>query len=351
MIGALHQKNDSLPNTSLFGIDGSGESVHEVTIHSSAGASARILTFGGIIRELNIPLRNGTVQDVVLGYETLAGYEQDQAYLGAIVGRYANRIANGQYVHDGKIINLDKNEQGKTTLHGGAKSFAKRIWRIVKREETSVTLRLYSPDGDQGFPGAVFAQCTYSFSGPTEFTIEFSATTDQVTPLNLSQHSYFNLDGTPDLSHHTLKVFASKYTPTDGDLIPTGDVSLVEGTAFDFRSGKSLKSSIDRYDCNFALDGHGGPMVERKAAFLRSTNNGLCMSVATTKPGLQFYDGHLLSVGGLGKAGANYGPNAGLCLETQLFPDSPNQPKFPNCFIKPGQLYHAITRLTFSEDS
>jgi aldose 1-epimerase len=177
------------------------------------------------------------------------------------------------------------------------------------------------------------------------------ATTDHVTPVNLSQHAYFNLDGAADIRHHTLQVFASEYTPAGDDLIPTGKITSVQATPFDFRIGKSLKFNSERFDCNFVLDNSNGRAIERKAALLKSTQSGLSMLALTTKPGLQFYDGHLLSVNGLGKAGASYGANAGLCLETQFFPDSPNQIQFPDCFLTPNHLYHHITRLIFSEDN
>lgn len=328
-----------------------GELVHQVAIHSASGARAQILTLGGIIRELVIPLRNGKRQDVVLGYENLSDYEQDTSYIGAIVGRYANRIANGRYTHAGATIELDKNEKDTITLHGGRTGFSKRVWQVAEVKTSSIALRLLSLYGDQGFPGTVTAQCRYHFSDDNELSIEFCATTDYATPVNLSQHSYFNLDGSSDIAHHTLQIFANEYTPVDDNLIPTGNIAPVDSTVFDFRNVVNLKTEAQQFDCNFVLNRSSQDGFERQAAVLCSKLSGLSMLVTTTKPGLQFYDGHLLAVNGLGKAGASYGANAGLCLETQYFPDSPNKPQFPDCFLKPGQSYHHNTRLKFSEQN
>jgi aldose 1-epimerase len=326
-----------------------GELVHQVTINSAGGARAQILTLGGIIRELIIPLRNGKSQDVVLGYENLSGYEQDTSYLGAIVGRYANRIANGRYTHANATFELDKNESDTITLHGGRAGFSKRVWQVIEVNTSSVTLRLRSTEGEQGFPGTVSAQCRYQFSEDNALSIEFWATTDSITPVNLSQHSYFNLDGSPDIAHHTLQIFADEYTPVSDNLIPTGEIAPVQSTVFDFRTITNLKTNAHQFDCNFVLNRSAQNGSERQAAVLHSKLSGLSMLVTTTKPGLQFYNGHLLAVKGLGKVGASYGANAGLCLETQYFPDSPNQPHFPDCFLKPGQAYHHVTRLKFIE--
>jgi aldose 1-epimerase len=340
--------DQGLTRVSKFGLL-YGDTVHGISIDSAGGARAQILTLGGIIRELVIPLRNGKPQDVVLGYDSLQGYERDTSYLGAVVGRYANRIANGSYTYANATFKLDKNENDSVMLHGGRTGFSKRVWQITEVKSSSVTLRLLSPDGDQGFPGALTAQCRYHFSDDNELSIEFWATADRTTPVNLSQHSYFNLDGSPDISHHTLQIVADEYTPLGNNLIPTGVIAPVQSTVFDFRTEANLKYVAQNFDCNFVLTRIPHHKTERKAAFLRSTLSGLTMLVTTTKPGLQFYDGHMLSVEGTGKAGASYGANAGLCLETQYFPDSPNNPLFPDCFLRPGQSYHHITRLRFAE--
>lgn len=327
-----------------------GEPVYEISIASMGGLKAIILTLGGIIRKLEVPLRDGTLQDVVLGYDRLENYARDTAYLGAIVGRYANRIANGGYSHEGKTYWVDRNENGKTSLHGGTQGFSRRHWRIADFSNSSVTLRLTSVDGDQGFPGTLMAQCKYSFNDQDEFRTEFSAHTDFPTPVNLSQHTYFNLDGSADIGRHSLQVFADEYTPTTPDLIPTGQVADVTGTGFDFRTGKLLQNPKERFDCNLVLNKTGGLNELQPAAVLRSGLNGLTMKLSTTKPGLQFYDGHQLAVNGSGKGNRSYGANAGLCLETQFFPDSPNKPGFPDAILRPGSVYHHVTELQFTQE-
>ncbi len=326
-----------------------GQAVHEVSIRSQNGAKAKILTLGGIICELEIPLRNGTLQDVVLGYGSLKDYELDTAYMGAIAGRYANRIANGSYAFEGKTYLVDRNENQTTCLHGGSKGFSKRIWTVTDITDHAVTLRLSSPNGDQGFPGTLLAQCKYAFVGTSEFSIEFWANTDIASPVNLVQHAYFSLDGSSDISNHILQIFADKFTPTTPDLIPTGEIADVDGTAFDFRKGKLLKDSDQLYDCNLVLNVSKAMNKPQSAAVLRSMLNGLTMTISTTKPGLQFYDGHFLAIGNVGKRGVSYGARAGLCLETQFFPDSPNHPNFPNTILRPGSNYHHVTTLQFSQ--
>ena len=323
--------------------------LHATTIRSPAGASAEILSLGGIIRTLNIPLGNGTTQDVVLGYDNISGYEQDTAYMGAIVGRYANRIGNGRYSHAGLTHDLDRNEKSATTLHGGRHGFSGKTWTVIQSSAEAVVLQLISRDGDQGFPGTVNAKCKYWFSGPRELSFTFTATTDKPTPVNLSQHAYFNLDGTSDLRHHQLQVFADSYTPTDDLLIPTGEIAKVDGTRHDFRQLRELSGGNLGFDCNFALDPPPDGTNMRPAATLRSRLSGLEMHLATTKPGLQYYDGHMLSASAPGKRGMAIGRHAGLCLEPQFFPDSPNKPEFPNCFLSPGEIYQHTTTLSFRD--
>jgi aldose 1-epimerase len=268
--------------------------------------------------------------------------------MGAIVGRYANRIANGRYHFEGQTFQISRNEYGSTTLHGGKSGFSKRIWKITDITNHSVTLRLLSLGGDQGFPGILIAQCKYAFSDANEFSIEFSANTDTASPVNLAQHAYFNLDGSADINNHILQIFADKFTPTTPDLIPTGQIVDVTGTAFDFRGGKLLKDTDMSYDCNLVLNTSKALSNPEPAAVLQSKLNGLTMKVSTTKPGLQFYDGHLLAIKNAGKKSVSYGTRAGLCLETQFFPDSPNQPKFPDAILRPGSTYRHVTKLEFS---
>lgn len=326
-----------------------GEPVYEISIQSAGGARAKILTLGGIIRTLEIPLHDGTFQDVVLGYESLEHYAADNAYIGAIVGRYANRIANGRYKSNKKLVQTSRNENGTTTLHGGKIGFSKRVWRVTEVAERSVTLRLLSLDGDQGFSGTLIVHCKYAFVGTREFRIEFTAKTDIASPVNLAQHAYFNLDGSSDISNHVLQIYADRFTPTTSDLIPTGEIDDVTGTAFDFREGRVLQDSDRRYDCNLVLNQAKASRESQSAAVLRSKLNDLTMKISTTKPGLQFYDGHLLDVKKGAKEGVSYGSRAGLCLETQFFPDSPNHTAFPDTILRPGNTYHHVTTLEFSD--
>jgi aldose 1-epimerase len=294
-------------------------------------------------------MHNGRRQDVVLGYDAIGDYVQDKAYMGAIVGRYANRIAGGQFRIGGQRHDLARNEKQCITLHGGSLGFSKCIWSIVDQATDSVTLHLVSPDGDQGFPGNLDVTCRYWFSGPRELSLVFHASTDQVTPVNLSQHAYFNLDGTSDLAHHSLQIFADLFTPFGEDLIPTGAISSVANTRYDFRRPRQLRGDNRNYDCNFVLNGPSYGDQLRAAAILHSTLNGLTMSVFTSKPGLQFYDGHLLSTPLVGKRALPHQQFAGLCLEPQFFPDSPNQGRFPNCFLVPGECYSHTSSFSFSD--
>jgi aldose 1-epimerase len=330
-----------------------GTPVQEILIRSPAGARANVITWGAVLRDLVVPLAGGGQQRVVVGLETLEHYLAHSSYFGAIAGRYANRIGFGRFSLDGKEYQADRNQAGKHTLHGGSGSFGKRPWQLAGCDESSATLVLRSPDGDMGFPGALTVTCVYRLVEKATLRVELTATTDATTIVNLAHHSYFNLDGSPDILEHEMQVNASFITPVDEDLIPTGEIRAVQGTAFDFRKSRPIRRSENgqqaRYDHNFVLDGpRPTPGALRSAVLARSPLNGLTMEVRTTEPGVQFYDGGKLDVPVPGLDGARYGAFAGFALEPQVFPDSPNKAHFPDPTLRPGEVYRQVTEYAFT---
>lgn len=323
-----------------------GEPVLQATIRSPAGAIAKILNWGAVIRDLQVPLKDGTLQRVVLGFDDFNSYPAQSPYFGALVGRYANRIAKGKFSLGGRTFELDKNERGKQTLHGGSSGVSQRLWTIVDWSQSSVTLAYYLPDGDQGFPGNMHVRCTYSFSGDATLKLVVEASADATTVANFAQHSYFNLDGSSDVRGHQLSIHADSYTPVDSGLIPTGEIVAIENTPYDFRQLRRIGTEDSTtYDHNFVLS---EPLNQglRLAASLVG-ENGLAMQVHTNEPGLQFYDGSMIpALAGLD--GKSYGAHAGLCLEAQHFPDSPNQPHFPSTVLHPGEIYRQTTEFRFT---
>ena len=329
-----------------FGSVGDAE-VSEVTIRSRAGAEARILTWGAVVRDLRVPTAAG-LKGVVLGLNTLDDYRMYSPFFGAVPGRFANRIANGRFTLDGRTYDLSRNEGGVTTLHGGTHGFGTAVWRLADYSERTVTLRLSSPDGDQGFPGPLEAFCTYAMVEPATLRVELSAAAAGATVVNLTNHSYFNLDGTADVRDHEVVIHADAVTPTDAALIPTGEIMPVDGTPFDFRTPRTLRDAGGEdgqlYDINYVLSG-AGPF--RHAATVRGTT-GVTLEVHTDQPGLQFYDAAKLHCPVPGLDGTLYGPHAGFCMETQLFPDAPNKPHFPSSVLRPGERYAHATEFRFS---
>ncbi|MEP7453824.1 aldose epimerase family protein [Phyllobacterium sp. SB3] len=322
-----------------------GQPVFQTTIFSPAGAVANILNWGAIIRDLQIPLKEGALQRVVLGFDDFDSYLNRSPYFGALVGRYANRIANGQFKLNGRVIELDRNENGKQTLHGGSGGVSQRLWEITNWTTSSVTLGIKLPDGDQGFPGNMEVRCTYAFVADTTLRLSVEAVSDAATVANFAQHSYFNMDGSTDVREHRLRIYSDAYTPVDANLIPKGNIAAVAATAFDFRRERKIGNvDGDTYDHNFVLS----EALEnglRPAASLTGCN-GLSMQVFTSEPGLQFYDGAMIpTLTGLG--GVRYTPHAGVCLEAQNFPDSPNQPSFPSTLLNAGETYRQTTEFRF----
>jgi aldose 1-epimerase len=331
----------------IFGrIDGAP--VYEAAIASKGGASAKILSWGAVLRDFVAPTAKGP-QRVVLGLNSIEDYLAYSPHFGAVPGRFANRIANGRFVLDGVEHQLDRKPGQKHTLHGGPKGFGHRLWTMVASDASSVSLSLASPDGDAGFPGALTATCVYRMLEPATLRVELSAVSDKPTVVNLTQHSYFNLDGSPDILDHEVTLFADFYTPADADLIPTGEILTVAGTAYDFRSARPVRHpAAIAYDTNFVASRQRGPDGIAPVALVRSPTNGLSMRLFSTEPGVQFYDAATLDCPAPGLGGARYGAHAGLCFEPQAFPDSPNRRHFTDCVLRPGGEYRHVSEFRFS---
>ncbi|MDX1428860.1 MAG: aldose epimerase family protein [Rhodothermales bacterium] len=343
-----------------FGEMPDGEVVDLYVLTNANGVEVRAITYGGIITSLRVPDGEGMFDDIVLGYDSLDGYVDAHPYFGAIVGRYANRIAGATFTLDGRAYALAANN-GPNALHGGIKGFDKVVWAAEPFEDdegVGLVLRYTSRDGEEGYPGTLNATVTYTLTEANELIVDFYAVTDKPTPVNLTQHSYFNLagDGSGDVLAHELMLNADHFTPVDSTLIPTGEISPVEGTPVDFTSPTTIGERIDAgddqlriaggYDHNFVLNGRPGEM--RLAARVYEPTTGRVMKVATTEPGLQLYTGNFLDGTIIGKQGRVYGHRNGFCLETQHFPDSPNQPAFPSTILRPGQEYRSRTSYAFS---
>ncbi len=342
----------------LLGALANGTPIHEVILHSAAGAEAKIMEWGAVLRDLVVPKPGGGMQRVVLGFPNLADYPAHSPHFGAIAGRFANRIEGGRFTLDGKAHQLPLNQDGRHSLHGGGQGFGKRPWTILHHDATSVTLALVSPDGDAGYPGALTVTCRYGLVGDATLRVELSATTDAPTIVNLAHHSYFRLDDGPDILDHDLEVRANLTTPVDADLIPDGSLADVAGTPFDFRKPRPIRH-VDPdgvrfwYDHNYVLrrDRREPSVAEglelAHAATLRSPKTGLAMAVWTTEPALQVYDGFKVATPVPGLDGERYGPNAGLCLEPQHVPDSPNLPHFLSTVLRPGAVYRQVSEYRF----
>ena len=349
MLDEINNKRGARVNVKDFGRLGD-EVVHEITIRSQAGAEARIITWGAVVRDMHAPLPGGGSQRVVLGFDRLEDYVAHSPHMGAVAGRYANRIAEGRFALDGVSHQLERNENGRNALHGGAAGFGKRLWRLGAADENSVTLTLVSPDGDGGYPGQVTTTCVYRLLEPATLRVELTVTTDAPTIVNLAQHTYWTLDGAASVLDHELQVSADFYTPVREDQIPTGEILSVAGTPFDFRRSRVLRQAGEggapfKLDHNFVLTSARPSSHEplRHAATLRSGRTGLALELHTTEPGVQVYDGWKIDLSVAGLDGQRYGVNAGLCLEAQVWPDSPNQPHFPDPTLRPGEVYTQVS--------
>lgn len=345
-----------------FGHLPDGRGVELFTLKSGHGIEVSVMTYGAIITAIRTPDKSSHVADVALGFDSLAGYLASPPYFGAIVGRYANRIAGGRFKLDGVEYHLARNN-GPNSLHGGQRGFDKVLWTPEPFENDSavgVKMRYESPDGEEGYPGAVSVLVTYTLTAAGELIVDYDASTTKATPINLSQHTYWNLHGEGSeggITDHVLTINASAFTPVDSTLIPTGRIAPVAGTPFDFREQTAIGARIDTpdeqlrfgrgYDHNWVIDGGGqGKLV--RAARLEDPVSGRVLEVRTTEPGIQFYSGNFLDGTIKGKAGHFYVHRSGLCLETQHFPDSPNHQNFPSTILRPGERYQSRSVFAFS---
>jgi aldose 1-epimerase len=336
-----------------FGTTPDGKAVDQYTLTNASGAYVDIITYGATVTKVVVPDKAGKLGDVVLGFDDLAGYEsKDNPYFGATVGRVANRIAKGTYTVDGKEYHAAVNN-GVNSLHGGLKAFDKQVWtaqEVPSADGPSVKFSLTDPDGAEGYPGTVKADVTFTFTNANVLRIEYSATTDKTTPINLTNHSYWNLKdaGKSGIDGHILKTYANAYTPVDDTQIPTGEIAPVKGTPIDFTTAKPMGRDIEAmggdpagYDHNLVLNNQTGKLA--KAAEVYEPTTGRTLEVWTTEPGLQFYSGNFLKGDFKGKDGGTYAKHSAFAFEAQDYPDAINHPKFPSCLLKPGETYHQLT--------
>ena len=334
--------------------------VELIKLRNSSGIEIDVITYGGIITKLRTPDRTGQFDDIVLGFDDFAPYETKSPYFGCLIGRYCNRIAKGAFTLDGKPYKLATNND-QNHLHGGVKGWDKRLWKAETFQDgqgVGVKLRYTSADGEEGYPGTVNALVTYRLNDQNQLIVDYFATTDKPTIINLTQHSYFNLAGAKanDILGHELVLNADRYTPVDPTLIPTGELASVEGTPFDFRRPHAIGARIGQsdeqlvrgkgYDHNWVLTRQGEGLSV--AARVVEPITGRKMEISTTEPGIQFYSGNFLDGTVTGKGGRVYAHRSGFCLETQHYPDSPNRPTFPSTVLRPGQEYKSQTVFTFS---
>ena len=342
-----------------FGKTSDGKEIDIYLLKNSNGVEIEITNYGGIVVSLKVPDRRDKMADVVLGYDDLASYEMDERRFGAIIGRYANRIAQGKFRLDGHEYTLARNN-GPNHLHGGVRGFEKAVWRareISPAHDDKLILEYVSADGEEGYPGELLVRVEYSLGDENEFRIAYSATTDKDTVLSLTNHSYFNLAAEGDIRQHQLQLNADRFTPVDENLIPTGELRSVAHTPFDFTQPEAIGARIDQddpqlnfghgYDHNWVLNANMDGALSL-AAIVYETTSGRTMEIHTTEPGIQFYSGNFLNGGMHGKAGRTYDRRAGFCLETQHFPDSPNHANFPSTVLKAGELFQSTTVFKFS---
>jgi aldose 1-epimerase len=372
--GGGHHHGHASTTVEPFGSTPDGTAVERWTL-TNGDMTVRVLTYGGIVQSLEVPDASGEVDNVVLGFADLAGYIENNnpgPYFGALIGRYGNRIAGGTFELDGQTYHLPLNNNGVNTLHGGTQGFDTKVWSatpVGDRDVAALELTLVSPDGDQGFPGTLTTTVTYSLDDDERLSVHYEATTDAPTVVNLTNHTYWNLsgEGSGTIYDHELQLNASGYTPVDAELIPTGEIAPVAGTPFDFREPTPIGARIREddqqllygqgYDHNWALDrvdngtreGSDSEDALEPAARLHDPDSGRTLSIETTEPGIQFYSGNFLDGTLVGTGGHVYRQSDGLALETQHFPDSPNQPQFPSTVLRPGETYDSTTVFDLSD--
>ncbi len=358
---AVPKKGKVEVKKTAFGKTSGGMPVELYTLTNVNGMTVGIMTYGGTVVSLTVPDRHGKYADVVLGMDSVAGYQSQTNFFGALIGRYGNRIGHAQFQLDGQTYKLPKND-GDNTLHGGPQGFDKHVWKARPAVGAAIELTYVSRDGEAGFPGNLTARVIYTLTARNELKIDYTASTDKDTVVNLTNHSYFNLAGAGegDILQHRLTLYADRFTPVDAGLIPTGELRPVTGTPFDFLTATAIGARIGQsdqqlqyrkgYDHNWVLNKSGGspdsPLT--KAAEVYEPSSGRVMEVLTTEPGVQFYTGNFLDGTVHGKGGKGYPFRGALCLETQHFPDSPNKPDFPSTELKPGATYSSTTVYRFS---
>jgi len=342
-----------------YGITQEGQDVDRYTLSNAAGMQVEIITYGGIITSMKVPNAAGGLNDVVLGYDSLSDYEKGSPYFGALIGRYGNRIADGSFTLDDQTYILVQND-GKNHLHGGTKGFDKVVWSAdSKIEDNKAVLQLHylSQDMEEGYPGNLHTEVVYTLTNDNMLEVAYKATTDKKTVVNLTQHAYFNLSGAKDILDHELRLQAPRYLPIDETLIPTGEIASVEGTPFDFTSFKTIGRDIETeslqlerglgYDHCWVLDNPNKEL--QTAALLKEASSGIQMEVRTDQPAIQFYSGNFLDgTNPMKQSDSFYNYRSGLCLETQHYPNAPNEASFPSTVLSPGEVYSTKTQFLFS---
>ncbi|MGA0559644.1 aldose epimerase family protein [Larkinella sp. VNQ87] len=347
-----------LPERSRFQKDVDGKQNDLYVLTNAKGMKVAITNYGGRIVSILVPDKTGKMVDVNLGHSSIDDYLANESFFGTLVGRYGNRIAKGQFTLEGKTYKLPVNN-GPNSLHGGKKGFNARMWDATPAGDNSLKLRYVSQDGEEGYPGTLTVDVTYTLTDDNGIRIDYQATTDKTTVVNLTNHAYFNLngEGSGSVADHLIQINADRFTPVDATLIPTGELASVEGTPFDLRKPVAIGERQDAdhvqikngggFDHNFVLNG-GQTAQPRLIATVTSPKTGISMDVLTTEPGVQFYGGNFLNGKAVGKTGNPYEKRSAFCLETQHYPDSPNQPNFPSTVLKPGETYKTTTEYRFS---
>lgn len=343
--------NQTQSNEKVFGEMEDGRTAHIYTLTNSNGMEVKITNYGGIITSILAPDAEGNFDNVVLGYEDLSKYEEEHPFFGALIGRFGNRIADGKFTLDGEEYQLNIND-GNHHLHGGGGGFWQVLWNEESHSKSTLELSYLSEDGEEGYPGNLQVNVLYTLTENNELRIDYTAETDKATPVNLTNHAYFNLSGDPEsqILDHQLRLQASHYTPVDETLIPTGEIAEVEDTPFDFTELKEIGAEIDQveggYDHNFVLDRQTKDALE-SIGLLVDPETGRTMEVLTTEPGIQFYSGNFLDGSLEGPNGEKFLKHSALCLETQHYPDSPNQEHFPSTILDPEDTYQTTTVYKF----
>lgn len=354
MIGAVGMNGATKLVSGDFGKTREGAPVRIFTLTNKNGVEATITNYGGRVVSLKVPDKKGAMGDVVLGFDSLEGYLNENPYFGALIGRYGNRIGHAQFTLDGALYKVPKND-GDNSLHGGTRGFDKVVWTPRELPDGGLELTYLSKDGEEGYPGNCKVTVVYHLTDDNELRLDYSASSDKDTVVNLTNHSYFNLKGSGDILGHMLTLNADHFTPVDGGLIPTGVLKPVAGTPFDFRKATAIGERIEQsdeqlklgkgYDHNWVLNKKGSELS--LAARVEEPTTGRVMEVRTTQPGIQFYTGNFLDGSLKGKKGVVYARRSALCLETQHFPDSPNKPKFPSTVLKAGATFKSTTIYKF----